>query len=94
MAVIPGIVDALLSEAKSIIRRYVRKLVRDAVKLALVVLVSIWALLIGLSFMLVGLVRFLGQFLDPSLAWGVVGGVFFVIGGVSLMVATRGKGSG
>ena len=83
---IPKIIDVLLDEVKAVVRDYTKQLIVRMVKLLAITFIGVVCLSVGLVVILYGTVKYLGLLVQVWIAWGLVGIIALLLGGLMLFL--------
>jgi fatty acid desaturase len=83
------IVDELINQFRLALEARTRKLLRRMIKLLAIGIAGITLVSVGFIFVLIALAIYLSQVVYLWLAWGIVGLVTLLVGGLLLLVVYR-----
>ncbi len=87
--IIQELIDDLTVGLKRDLERYADRMMRRAVRTLALAGIGITFLAVGSFFILVGIVNYLSQFIFSGFAWGAVGLVAVLVGGVLFLLIRR-----
>jgi len=83
------VITYLLDKTKAPAQDYANRVLAKLVRLVLVTVVGVSFLAAGLIFFLIAIITYLSQLMVAWLAWGIVGLITALVGGVLLLLLRR-----
>jgi hypothetical protein len=83
------LIEELTGGLKHDVEAYLERILRRAVKTLLLGSLGVAFLIAGSIFVLIGMVAYLSAFMFSGLAWGLVGVVVALVGGVLVLLVRR-----